>query len=127
MGLRGYSILTSEQEEKLRDEIEPLWNLKNVDGTYRYTGTEIAKAIGFGKTEVPDNPYTHLKPERIYNYRQKLGIEPRREYRGYPHRYKNKRDEVLKIDDVVSRIEAVPARALLPCPLASMSISLLLS
>ena len=96
MGLRGYSLLSPEQEARLRDEIEPLWNMKNVDGTYRYTGTEIAEAIGFGKTEIPDNPYMILDPMRIYNYRQKLGIEPRREYRGYPHRYKNKRDEASK-------------------------------
>ena len=110
MGLRGYSILTSEQEVKLREEIEPLWNLKNVDGTFRYTGIEIAEAIGFGKTGIPGNPYTYLKPERIYNYRQKLGIQPRREYRGYPHRYKNKQEEPLDLDLVIKKIEAVPCR-----------------
>ena len=110
MGVRGYSILTPIQEERLREEIEPLWHLKNPDGSYRYTGVEIAESIGFGKTEAPNNPYALLEPERIYNYRLKLGIIPRREYRGYPHRYKNKQDELIDLDEIIARIEAVPCR-----------------
>lgn len=81
MEMRGYSILTLEQEEELRKRIEALWFLENADGDWLYSGTKIAESLGFGAVEPPDNPYTHLKPERIYNYRMKLGIQPRRLYR----------------------------------------------
>jgi len=110
MGMRGYSILTQEQEEELRKKIEALWFLEDADGGWLYSGIKIAESLGFGAVEPPGNPYAHLKPERIYNYRQKLGIQPRREYRGYPHRYKNKQEEPLDLDQVIKKVEAVHGR-----------------
>jgi len=110
MGLRDYSILSPEQEQELKEKIEALWYLKDENGDWRYTGTQIARAIGFRAKEAPDNPYAYLEPERIYNYRRKLGIEPRREPRGYPHRYRNKQTDPIDLDTIIRKVEAVPCR-----------------
>ena len=110
MGLRDYSILSPEQEQELKEKIEALWYLKDENGDWRYTGTQIARAISFRAKEAPDNPYAYLEPERIYNYRRKLGIEPRREPRGYPHRYRNKQTDPIDLDTIIRKVEAVPCR-----------------
>ena len=78
MSLRGFSLLTLEQEEELKAQLEALWMLKDPEGSPKFTQKQIAKALGFGGIEVlPDgtlNPYADLDPHRVYYYRYKFNL-----------------------------------------------------
>jgi site-specific recombinase XerC len=59
------SLLSPEQELKLRDELSKLWN----EGK---TGTQIAQTLGFGDFGTKGSVYSSLKPEYVGYFRWKF-------------------------------------------------------
>lgn len=109
MSARGQQLLSDEQEKILKKDLKRLWVMKDENGDPLYKGTDIARSLGFGAKEIPDNPYATLLLEQIYNYRQKFGLPKRRAYRGHPHRYKHgKQEEEIDLLEIMRRVEAVP-------------------
>jgi len=112
MGMRGYSVLTPEQEAVLETQLKQLWMLTDREGNPRFSGKQIAQALGFGGVEtLPDgsiNPYADLDPERIYHYRHKFNLPKRHDNVRYPHRYKyGKQDAILDLDDMIKKIDSI--------------------
>ncbi len=112
MSMKGYSILTPEQEAELEDQLTELWVMEDEKGDPKYTGKKIAKALGFGGVAVlPDgslNPYHLLEADRVYHYRHKFGLPKRHNHRRYPHRYKyGKQDEILDLDEMIKKVDAI--------------------
>ncbi len=105
--MKGVNLLKPEQEAALKQQLEALWSLRDPrTGAPKYEGRQIAVALGFGSSEVPDNPYAKLEPERVWYYRKKFGLEKRNDTIKYPHRYKyGKQDSILDLDDFIKRIE----------------------
>jgi len=110
MSGKGINILTPEQEEVLRKELEKWWNMKDSNGRPMLTGMEIAKkCLGFGDPNIPNNPYVEIPPERIYYYRKKFNLPLRDEGYRHPRRYAyGKQESVLDLDKFIERIEAIP-------------------
>jgi len=116
MGVRGYSLLTQEQEEILETQLRQLWGLTDVKGNPKFSGKKIAQALGFGGVEtLPDgsrNPYADLDSDRVYHYRHKFNLPKRHDYKRYPHRYRyGKQDAILDLDDMIKKIDAIEPRS----------------
>jgi len=109
MSMKGINRLTPDQEAELKIILEDWWLRKDSQGNYMYGGMEIAKnVLGFGDPNIPDNPYIHIPPDRIYYYRMKLGIEKRDTGERHPHRYKyGKQDDILDLDEFIKKVEGV--------------------
>jgi len=108
LSVAGQQLLSDKQEKQLKKDLKVLWMAKTPDGGWKYTGKQIAKALGFGAKEIPDNPYANIPPVQIYNYRMKFELPKRRAYRGYPHRYKHgKQEEEIDLLEIMRRVEAV--------------------
>lgn len=91
-------ILSENDEKILKKEMRPLWDAK-------YAGKDIALLLGFGEP----GKYENLKPESVYNYRQKFGFPKRYDRVHYPHRYKfGRQEEPINAVDFVSRVEGLP-------------------
>ena len=107
--MKGTNLLTPDQEAELKDTLEYWWMKKNSQGEFQYTGMEIAKnVLAFGDPNIPDNPYIHLEPERIYYYRNKFGLPKRDNGKRHPHRYKHgKQDDILDLDEYIKKMDAV--------------------
>ena len=61
------------------EDLTPLWLVMNLDGSPRYTGTEIARMLGFGEP----GSYEKLKPHHVYYYRQKFKLPERAKHYTY--------------------------------------------
>ena len=107
MGRAGYSLLTTEQEQVLKQELDYWWNLKNIQGDPMWSAMQIATALGFG-SEDPSHPYAHIDPHRIYHYRHKFGLPKRHHHIRYEHRYKyGKQEELLDLDQAIKAIDTI--------------------
>ena len=105
MSFGHQSLLNPEEEQELKAKIADYWMLKGRDGKPLMTGIQIAQKLRFGET---DGPYPFLDPEYIYFFREKFDLPVRREYRGYPHRYKNKQEEPIDLTEQIRRIDGLP-------------------
>lgn len=95
MSITRRRVLTVDQEQDLKEKMEPLWAM----GT---PGPEIAKILGFGEL----GEYEKLKPEYIYNYRQRFNLPKRYDRKHYPHRYKyGKQQEPISASEFFKRID----------------------
>lgn len=109
---RGYKTLTEEEEIELEDRLYRLWMLEDENGEPKFTGKQIAKALGFdGVKTLPDgspNPYADIPLDRIYHYRHKFDLPKRHDHTRYPHRYKyGKQDDMIDLKDVFEKIENI--------------------
>jgi hypothetical protein len=105
MSFGRQNLLNPEEEQELKAKIADYWILKGHDGKPLLSGIQIAKKLKFGE---PDGPYSFLSPEYIYFYRDKFDLPIRREYIGYPHRYKNKQEEPIDLTEQIRRIDGLP-------------------
>jgi hypothetical protein len=100
------SLLDPKDERLLKRELKKLWMIKDEHGGWKFNGRQIAKMLGFG---VEGSPFEALRPEYVYNYRQKFDLPIRFTKKSYPHRYKNgKVDEPIDLADWMRRIDAIP-------------------
>jgi len=105
MSIGRISSLNNEELRQLKKIMTPLWKAKDGEGNYKYTGIQIAELLGFGE----EGSFQKLSPESVYYWRQVLGLPTRREYRGYPQRYKyGKQEEPLDLTDWVKKIDEIP-------------------
>jgi hypothetical protein len=99
--------LTPSEERALKKELKKLWMIKDNEGNWAFNGPQIAKMLGFG---VPGSPYVQLKPEYVYNYRQKFNLPIRFEKKHYPHRYAHgKQEEPLELSEWIDQIDQIPS------------------
>ena len=107
-GRKGFALLTLEQEQVLKQDLENLWMQKNIQGDPMWSSKQIATALGFGSTD-SDLPYSHIHPDRVMYYRHKFGLEKRHDHIRYSHRYKHGRvEDVLDIDEAIKAIDNIP-------------------
>lgn len=98
MGFARQPVLVPEIEERLKEEMRPLWN----GGAL---ARDIASKLNFG-VKVEGNPYSKLKVRHVWFYRFKFGFRKRKGgiKKGRP-RYKKKLEEPMQFKEFQATLD----------------------